>query len=131
MQLTESFAAAVQSGDGKNLSNSTFKDASVLIHQLHPEPAAGQVFKKGSVPVHGLGVSNKHLFAIQTDKAAVNIYSRDNGNQEAAIFFHARITSIALQDAETVNFAVLGLANGGLIIWEVSLASSFTAIESC
>ena len=119
MMLTESCAAAVESSGNGKATNSNLKDASVIFHQVHPEPSLRQVFKKGSVPINGLAVSKTHVFAVQADKAAVNVYSRAENKQEASVFFPAKVTSIAIQDVESTNFVILGLANGGLVIWEV------------
>ncbi|KKY21303.1 putative ribosomal assembly complex component [Phaeomoniella chlamydospora] len=119
MMLTESIAVAVQPGDSKKLPNSNLKDAGVIIHQIHPESSLRQVFKKSSTTIGGLAISKTHIFAVQADRAAVNVYNREKGNQEAQVFFPDKVTSIAIQDEETANFAVLGMANGGLMIWEV------------
>lgn len=118
MQLTESIAVAIEPGENKRqLPHPSLKDAGVFVAPLVPNTLPEKTYKKSSSAVNGLAVSQTHFFAVQSGKAAVNVYSRERGNQELSVFFPEKITSITIQDD---NIAILGMANGGLQIWEVS-----------
>ena len=130
--LTESVVVGIsRDGNNKSPSNPTLRDAGVLLYQIHPDAALRQVLKKCNTAIHGLAVSKFHIFAVQADKAAVHVYNRDNGGLEATVFFPDKITSIAIQDEETGSFVVLGMANGCLIIWEVSYPRKFPLTPLC
>jgi hypothetical protein len=63
-------------------------------------------------------VSASHVFAAQSEKAIVHVYSREKGNQEALVPFPERIHSIALAAQDSV--LLLGTESGRILAWEVS-----------
>ncbi len=120
--LSELLVTSTLSSD-KSGTSSIAKDASIHIHALNPSPSLKTGFKKSSTPTNCLAVSATHIFAAQADKAVVNVYSREKGNQEVIIPFAERIRSVTLAgEADGAAVLVLGTeSNGGgrLILWEV------------
>jgi pre-rRNA-processing protein IPI3 len=114
--LTESYFASIS---GPPIANNTAisKDAGVYEHTLFPSHATSGVLKKSSSPPNCLAVSDTHVFAAQADKAAVHVYSRAKGNQEALVTLPERVCTILLLG----DVLVLGTAEGRLLIWEVSI----------
>jgi pre-rRNA-processing protein IPI3 len=85
--------------------------------------AQRHVFKKSATAQNGIAVSSTHIFAAQTEKAIVHVYSREKGNQESIVPFPERIHSIALAAQDTV--LLLGAESGRVLAWEVSHASKY------
>ena len=94
------------------------KDIGIYVQSLTPSYAVKASFKKSSVPLHCLAVSDTHVFAAQDQKAHVHVYSRERGNQEALVAFPERIRCLSL----AVNVLIVGTVEGRLILWEVSIA---------
>lgn len=117
--LTEQFVAAI-SGSTKPNTGVT-KDQGIFIHEFQPLAAQRNVFKKSATAQNGIAISSTHIFAAQTEKAIVHVYSREKGNQEAIVPFPERIHSIALAAQDTV--LLLGAESGRVLAWEVSHAS--------
>ncbi|KAI9050262.1 hypothetical protein LZ554_005430 [Drepanopeziza brunnea f. sp. 'monogermtubi'] len=92
------------------------KDVGIYAHDLHPIAAITAAFKKSSTQVNGLAANATHIFAAQADKAAVHVYAREKGTQEALIAFPERIHSLTLLGDGVV---VVGTAEGRAILWEV------------
>ncbi|KAF2224499.1 WD40-repeat-containing domain protein [Elsinoe ampelina] len=92
------------------------KDASLFHHRLAPQPTLLTTYKKSSTAPHCLAVSRSHIFAAQSDKALVHVYSRDTGALQTTVPFKERITSLALVDD---GFTLLcGTESGAVIVWE-------------
>ncbi|KAJ4384194.1 Pre-rRNA-processing protein ipi3 [Didymella sp. IMI 355093] len=113
--LTEQFVAAI-SGSTKPNTGVT-KDQGIFIHEFQPLAAQRNVFKKSATAQNGIAVSSTHIFAAQTEKAIVHVYSREKGNQEAIVPFPERIHSIALAAQDTV--LLLGAESGRVLAWEI------------
>ncbi|KAJ4989855.1 WD domain-containing protein [Stagonosporopsis vannaccii] len=113
--LTEQFLAAI-SGSTKPNTGVT-KDQGIFIHEFQPLAAQRHVFKKSATAQNGIAVSSTHIFAAQTEKAIVHVYSREKGNQEAIVPFPERIHSIALAAQDTV--LLLGAESGRVLAWEI------------
>ena len=120
--LTEEFVSAIC---GAPLSSNTAiaKDVGIYCHTLSPAYSVKSTFKKSSVPVNCLAVSETHVFAAQHEKAYVHVYSRLRGNQEAFVAFPERIRCVALVG----DVLVMGTAEGRLMLWEVSDARDLDA----
>lgn len=117
--LIESFVASV-STPGKATAATPVKDAGIFLHEYQPLPALRTTFKKSSTPTNCLAVSASHIFAAQTEKAVVCVYSRERGNQEATVPFPERIHSVALAgDFDGAGVLLLGTEGGRVILWEV------------
>jgi pre-rRNA-processing protein IPI3 len=114
--LTEQFVAAISVSTKAN--TGVTKDAGIFIHDFQPLAAQRHVFKKSATAPNGIAVSSSHIFAAQTDKAILHVYSREKNNQEAIVPFPERIHSIALAADETV--LLLGTESGRVLAWEVS-----------
>ncbi|KAI7502678.1 WD40 repeat-like protein [Hortaea werneckii] len=104
------------------------KDAAIFIHEAQPIQQPKAVFKKSATPPNCLAVSSTHIFAAQTGKAVVHVYSREKGNQEATIPFTERITCLTLACEETV--LVLGTAEGRCFLWETATGRLVTTAQS-
>jgi pre-rRNA-processing protein IPI3 len=115
--LTEHLIASVGVPNRVPTTN-TSKDAGIFIHEFQPLLAQTQAFKKSVTPPNCLAVSSTHIFAAQTEKAVVHVYSREKGNLESIVPFTERITCIALACDETV--LILGTAEGRIFLWEVA-----------
>ncbi|KAF1941250.1 WD40 repeat-like protein [Clathrospora elynae] len=113
--LTEQFVAAISASTKPN--TGVTKDAGIFIHEYQPLAAQRHVFKKSATAPSGIAVSSSHIFAAQSDKAIVHVYSRGKGNQEALVPFPERIHSIALAAQDTV--LLLGTESGRVLAWEI------------
>ncbi|KAF1830419.1 WD domain-containing protein [Decorospora gaudefroyi] len=113
--LIEQFVAAISASTKPN--TGVTKDAGIFVHEFQPLAAQRHVFKKSATAPNGLAVSASHIFAAQSDKAMVHVYSREKGNQEALVPFPERIHSIALAAQETV--LLLGTESGRVLAWEI------------
>jgi hypothetical protein len=115
--LSESFITSIRA-QPKSANTAIAKDVGIYQHELHPTHTVKSSFKKSSTPVNALAANSSHIFAAQTDKAVVHVYSRERGNQEALISFPERIHSLTLVGDGAL---VLGTAEGRIILWEVGL----------
>ncbi|KAF2823488.1 WD40 repeat-like protein [Ophiobolus disseminans] len=113
--LTEQFVVAIAASTKAN--TGVAKDAGIFIHEFQPLAAQRHVFKKSATAPNGIAVSGSHIFAAQSEKAIVHVYSRDKGNQEAIVPFPERIHSIALAAQESV--LLLGTESGRVLAWEI------------
>jgi len=115
--LSEHFAASVSAAAiaPKAAANSV-KDVGISLFESQPHSGQRASFKKSNTPPNCLAVSPSHIFAAQADKAVVNVYNREKGNQEATVPFQERITCLALACDDTV--LVLGSQTGRIFIWE-------------
>ncbi|KAF2105017.1 WD40 repeat-like protein [Rhizodiscina lignyota] len=117
--LTESFVASCglpSTAKSSKNSTSALRDVSIAIHTLHPLPAPRQTFKKSATAQNCVAVSDEHIFAAQSDKAVVNVYSRERGNQEAIVPLQEKVTSLAVAAEGTV--VVMGTEGGRVMLWE-------------
>ncbi|KAK4673782.1 Pre-rRNA-processing protein ipi3 [Podospora pseudopauciseta] len=111
--LSEAFVSAIC---GPPLSSNTAisKDIGIYTHTLSPAYSIKSTFKKSSVPVNCLAVSETHVFAAQEGKAYVHVYARLRGNQEAFVAFPERIRCVTLSG----DVLIMGTAEGRLMLWE-------------
>ncbi|EXJ81948.1 hypothetical protein A1O1_08015 [Capronia coronata CBS 617.96] len=117
--LTESFLAATLTANKVPAHMSAaLKDVGIFLHEVQPQNTFRQGYKKSSTRPGCVAFSDSHVFAAQADKAVVNVYSRDRGNQEATVPFPERIHSLVF--ARAASILVLGTEGGKLILWEVS-----------
>jgi pre-rRNA-processing protein IPI3 len=117
--LIESFIAATLTANKVAAHTSAaLKDVGIFQHEFQPQSTFRQGFKKSSSQPGCIAISSSHIFAAQADKAVINVYSRERGNQEATVPFPERITSLAY--AHGAEILVLGSEGGRLILWEVT-----------
>ncbi|EAU30892.1 conserved hypothetical protein [Aspergillus terreus NIH2624] len=120
--LTESFIASTLPSAGKPPPSAALRDVGICIHEFQPAPNLRSTFKKSSTAPNCLAVSPSHVFAAQSEKAIVHVYSREKGNQEATVPFPERIRSIAIAGSKNGDILVLGTEDstggGRLILWE-------------
>lgn len=115
--LSESFIAASSAPPKLTSSQSQqLKDAGVFCHSFQPQARLEQSLKKSTANANGVACTDTHIFAAQAGKAAVHVYSRDKGNQEATVQFPEKICSLTLALEGTL--VVLGGEGGGLHLWE-------------
>jgi pre-rRNA-processing protein IPI3 len=122
--LTESFILATQ-GSEKTPVSSSSKDVGIYMHQFRPTSTPRSTFKKSSTGTNGLAVTPSHVFAGQSGKAVVHVYSRLKHNQEATVPFPDRIHCITTAGGVNGEVLVLGTEGGRLLLWEVCLGRSF------
>ncbi len=112
--LVEEFFSAI-SGPPLASNTAVAKDVGVYAHVLRPNYSIQATFKKSSTTPHGLAASDTHVFAAQHDKAAIHVYSRLRGNQEAFVPLSERVRCVALAG----DVLVVGTADGRILLWEV------------
>ncbi|PYH80744.1 ribosomal assembly complex component Ipi3 [Aspergillus uvarum CBS 121591] len=115
--LSESFIASTVAS-GKTPASASLRDVGICVHEFQPTLNLRSTFKKSSTAANCLAVSPSHVFAAQSEKAIVHVYSREKGNQEATVPFPERIRSIALAGGKNGDVVVLGTEGGRLILWE-------------
>ncbi|KAL2816876.1 WD40-repeat-containing domain protein [Aspergillus granulosus] len=116
--LSECFIASTLAS-AKTPASASLRDVGICLHELQPSATLRSTFKKSSTAPNCLAVSASHIFAAQSEKATVHVYSREKGNQEATVPFHERICSIAVAGSKNGDIVVLGTEGGRLILWEV------------
>ncbi|KAL5337592.1 WD40-repeat-containing domain protein [Aspergillus crustosus] len=116
--LSECFIASTLAST-KSPASASLKDVGICCHELQPSATLRSTFKKSSTAPSCLAVSPSHIFAAQSEKAIVHVYSREKGNQEATVPFPERIRSIAVAGSKNGDIVVLGTEGGRLILWEV------------
>ncbi|KIV88491.1 hypothetical protein PV10_08173 [Exophiala mesophila] len=117
--LTESFVAATLTTKAPVTNTSAaLKDVGIFKHELWPQNTFRQGFKKSSSRSGCAAISATHVFTAQAEKAVVNVYSRERGNQEATVPFPEKLSRIAFAGGAAV--LVLGTEEGRLILWEVA-----------
>jgi pre-rRNA-processing protein IPI3 len=117
--LTENFIAATLTANKPVAhASAALKDVGVFFHESQPRSVFRHGFKKSSSQAGCVAVSRSHIFAAQADKAVVNVYSREKGNQEAIVPFPERVHSVAY--AQNAEILILGTEGGRLILWEVA-----------
>ncbi|KIW91185.1 uncharacterized protein Z519_08080 [Cladophialophora bantiana CBS 173.52] len=117
--LTENFIAATLTANKPAAhASAALKDVGIFLHEFQPQSTFRHGFKKSSSQPGCVAISDSHIFAAQANKAVVNVYSRERGNQEATIPFPERISGLAY--AHGAEILVLGTEGGKLILWEVA-----------
>ncbi|CEL07815.1 Putative Ribosomal assembly complex component Ipi3 [Aspergillus calidoustus] len=116
--LSECFIASTLAS-AKTPASASLRDVGICLHELQPSATLRSTFKRSSTAPNCLAVTASHIFAAQSEKATVHVYSRDKGNQEATVPFHERIRSIAVVGSKNGDIVVLGTEGGRLILWEV------------
>lgn len=104
------------------------KDAAIFLHEFQPVAAQRSIWKKSATQPNCLAVSETHIYAAQSDKAVVHVYSREKGNQEATVPFPERITALVLACDDAV--LVLGTAEGRIFAWEVASGRLVTSAQA-
>ena len=118
--LTESFVASVLYSEKPPSTSSALKDTAIHLYHYQPLPSLKSSFKKSSTRPNCLAISASHIFAAQSDKAAILVYSRERGNQEVFIPFQERVSSITLiGDLQDAGILAIGTEGGRLLLWEV------------
>ncbi|KAF9888383.1 Pre-rRNA-processing protein ipi3 [Aspergillus nanangensis] len=117
--LSESFIASTLTSSGKASTSATLRDVGICLQEFQPAPNLRSTFKKSSTAPNCLAVTPSHIFAAQSEKAIINVYSREKGNQEATVPFPERIRSVAIAGSKTGDVLILGTEGGRLILWEV------------
>lgn len=127
--LSESFiAATLTESKASSQLPSNLKDVGICLHEVQPQSALRHGYKKSSVKSNCLAISEYHIFAAQADKAVINVYSREKGNQEATVPFPERIHSLAY--IEGTGILVIGTEGGKLILWETATGRLTTSSAS-
>ncbi|KAL4924899.1 putative ribosomal assembly complex component Ipi3 [Aspergillus undulatus] len=116
--LSECFVASTLAS-AKPSASASLRDVGICFHELQPSSTLRSTLKKSSTAPNCLAVSVSHVFAAQSEKAIVHVYSREKGNQEATVPFPERIRSIAVAGSKNGDIVVLGTEGGRLILWEV------------
>ena len=128
--LTESFVLSTLTSDkGSSSSSLTLKDVSICLHELQPHLIPRHSYKKSSTHRNCLAISESHIFAAQAEKAVINVYNREKGNQEATVPFPERIHSLAYAGVGSA-LLVIGTAEGRLILWELASGRQVTSSAS-
>ncbi|PYH44928.1 putative ribosomal assembly complex component Ipi3 [Aspergillus saccharolyticus JOP 1030-1] len=115
--LSECFIASTVAS-GKTPASASLRDVGICVHEFQPTLNLRSTFKKSSTAANCLAVSPSHVFAAQSEKAIVHVYSREKGNQEATVPFPERIRSLAVAGGKNGDVVVLGTEGGRLILWE-------------
>ena len=117
--LTEIFiAATLATNKAVAHASAALKDVGIFVQEFQPLSTFRHGFKKSSTHPNCIATSDSHIFAAQADKAVINVYSREEGNQEAIVPFPERIHSVVY--ANGAEILVLGTEGGKLILWEVA-----------
>ncbi|EFR02574.1 hypothetical protein MGYG_05570 [Nannizzia gypsea CBS 118893] len=114
--LSESFIASLLTSNSTHTTSSTLKDVGICVHEFRPNPTIQLGLKKSTTEPNCLAVNKSHIFAVQSGRAVVHVYSRERNNHEATVPFPERIRSIALAGE---GILVLGTQGGKLILWEI------------
>lgn len=125
--LTEQFIASVgvpTKAPGTNVA----KDAAIFLHEFQPLSQQRAIFKKSATPPNCLAVSERHIFAAQTDKGVVHVYDREKGNQSATVPFPDKISSITLACDDSV--LILGTVEGRIFLWEACSGRQITTPQA-
>ncbi|KAK4555231.1 Pre-rRNA-processing protein ipi3 [Recurvomyces mirabilis] len=125
--LTERFIASIGVPEKVPTTN-IIKDAGIFIHEFQPLNQQRAVLKKSATAPNYLAVSESHIFAAQTGRSVVHVYSREKGNHEATVPFTERITCITLVCDDTV--LALGTAEGRIFLWEVATGRQVTTSQA-
>ena len=127
--LTENFVAATLTTNkpSQHLSSS-LKDVGIFLHEFQPQVTHRHGYKKSSIQPHCLAVSESHIFTAQADKAVINVYNREKGNQEATVPLPDRIRSLAYATGAAI--LVVGTEEGKLILWEIATGRLSTSTAS-
>ncbi|KAI9758188.1 MAG: hypothetical protein M4579_003162 [Chaenotheca gracillima] len=128
--LSEQFLTSVESS-GKAPNSAISKDVGIHLHNFKPSYAVKSGFKKSSTPPNCLALSSTHIYAAQSEKAVVHVYSRAKGNQEAVVPFAERIhVAKFVGDNGGAGVLALGTAGGRVILWEVHTGRQVTTPPS-
>lgn len=113
--LSETFVTSIRSLQ-KSGNTAVAKDVGIHAQTLNPTHSIDSTFKRSSTEPNCLAINSSHIFAAESGKAVVHVYSRDRSSQEALISFRERIHCVALAGEGVL---VLGTAEGVVILWEV------------
>ncbi|RPA94730.1 WD40 repeat-like protein [Choiromyces venosus 120613-1] len=91
-------------------------EPTIAFYDLHTFSQTA-VFKRSTTAKNCLAITDSHLFAAQSDKAVVNIYSREKGNLEATVPFKEKFTVL---EAGSKEIVAGGTEDGRLVLWETA-----------
>ncbi|KAF3896286.1 Ribosomal assembly complex component Ipi3 [Trichophyton interdigitale] len=114
--LSESFIASLLTSNSTHTTSSSLKDVGICLHEFRPNPTIQLGLKKSTTEPNCLAVNEGHIFAAQSGKAVLHVYSRERNNHEATVPFPEKIRSLALAGE---GILVLGTEGGKLILWEI------------
>ena len=118
--LTEHCVISLLGSQGRT-SDVAAKDPAIMVYEFQPSSTVTSTFKKGSVNVNCLAVSSTHVFAAQVDKAVINVYNIEKGNQEFTVPFPEAISSLAIVGSRDAPATLaIGMKSGRLTLWEAS-----------
>ena len=118
--LCESFVASVLYSGKPPSTSSALKDAAIHFFEHRPLPSLKSSFKKSSTKPNCLAISASHVFAAQSDKAVIQVYSRERGNQELFVPLQEKASSLALVgNLQDASILAIGTEGGRLLLWEV------------
>lgn len=124
--LSEEFVSSLCGGPLSS-NTSIAKDVGIYVHTLSPAYSVKSAFKKNSAAPNCVAVNESHIFAAQHEKAALHVYSRIRGNQEAYVPFPEKIRCVALAG----DVLILGTAEGRIMLWEVRFMAVIFFSPSC
>lgn len=128
--LIESFLVSTAAPEKGN-NHTPSKDVGIYQYRFQPIASVESSYKKSSTQPNCLASSASHIFAAQTEKAVIHVYSRVSGGQEAVVPFPEKIRSIVLcGHVDGGGVLVLGTQSGRVILWEVSFVSPSSAFHS-
>ncbi|KAI5364520.1 Putative WD repeat-containing protein WDR18/Ipi3/RID3 [Septoria linicola] len=125
--LSEHFVASI-GAPTKAPGTNVAKDAGIFLHEFQPLSQQRAVFKKSATAPNCLAISRSHIFAAQADKGVVHVYNREKGNQEAAVPFTEKISSIVLACDDAV--LILGTVDGRVFLWETCTGRQVTTSQA-
>jgi pre-rRNA-processing protein IPI3 len=125
--LSEYLLASISASTNSPVQSSTaavippVKDAAIFKLAVDPNSRNVPTIYKASVTQqNALAWSNSHIFAAQSEKAAVNAYNLERGSLEATVPFPEKITTISVVGS-TGEYLLLGAESGNVSVWEASL----------
>ena len=114
--LTESFVASVLKS---REALAVQKDSGIFIHDYQPLPSHKSTFERSSTGPNCLAATKSHIFAAQSDRSAVLVYTVGRKNPDL-VPFPERISSLALiGGTDEASILALGMGEGRVILWEV------------
>lgn len=98
---------------------SASREAPLGIYRLQPSFTSRATFKKSAASHNAVALSHDHVFAAQSHKSVVHVYSRDTSALEAIVPFAEVVRAIAICNHENGGgYLVVGTESGRLIVWE-------------
>ncbi|KAG0124809.1 WD40-repeat-containing domain protein [Tuber indicum] len=99
-----------------DISSTATAEPAIAIYDLHTFSQTAS-FKRSTTAKNCLAITDSHLFAAQSDKAVVNIYSREKGSLETTVPFKEKFTVL---EAGSQEIIAGGTEDGRLLLWETA-----------